>query len=508
MAEQRIEVSGSEREPVAGATRAQPVGGQERIEATIVLRRSPKASQPIPELGARSNPATFAVDHGADPSDIELVEQFAHDHGLTVTESHIGRRTVRVAGPADAIRSAFGTELSYYDSPKGRYRGRVGAVTLPVSVANAVDAVLGLDNRPIAKPHLRRHASPHAAGAALFPTQVAKAYNFPTGVTGAGQTIAIIELGGGFRKQDLDTYFASLKLATPKVAAVGVLTGTNNPGADPNSDGEVMLDIEVAGAVAPGARIVVYFAPNTDQGFHDAIATAVHDTQFKPSVLSISWGGPEANWTKQALKVMNAALQDAAALGVTVTVAAGDDGSSDGMKQGDHVDFPASSPFSLACGGTRLELTATGAIANEVVWNELANNEGATGGGVSAVFALPDYQKGSNAAKLGKRGVPDVAGNADPATGYRVRVDGKNDVIGGTSAVSPLWAGLVALLNQQRGVSAGFLNPSLYTHAPAGFHDITSGNNGSFVSGPGWDGATGLGTPDAKQLAFAGTAAT
>jgi kumamolisin len=502
MAEKRMAVAGSRRVPVAGATRIQTVDSHDRVEATIVLRRSPKVPQPMVPTSARLTRVDFAAAHGADPSELTRVERFAHDHGLTVVASHVGRRTVQVAGPASAITSAFGTELSYYESPEGQYRGRVGAVTVPEDIASVVDAVLGLDNRPIAKPHVRRHAEPHAADRALLPTEVAKAYNFPTTSDGTGETIGIIELGGGFKQADLDTYFTSLKLAKrPTVSAFSVLGATSDPGTDQNADGEVMLDIEVAGAIAPGANIVVYFAPNTDQGFHDAIASAVHDDVNKPSVISISWGSAEANWTRQAINVMNAALQDAAALGVTVTVAAGDNGSSDGLKRGNHVDFPAASPFALGCGGTTLEVTATGAIQNEVVWNEAASNEGATGGGFSSVFALPDYQKNSNAAKHGKkRGVPDVSGNADPATGYRVLVDGSSEVIGGTSAVAPLWAGLVALLNQQTGTPLGFMQPNLYAHAPAGFHDIITGDNGAFQAASGWDPTTGLGTPNAAHL--------
>ena len=508
MPEQRIAVPGSRRTAVSGATRIQPVDSHERIDVTIVLRRSPSAAQPSGALTQRVDRRGFAGIHGADDSELALVERFAHDHGLTIVASHADRRTVHVAGPADAMKSAFGTQLSYYDSPVGRYRGRVGAVTLPESVARVVVAVLGLDNRPIAKPHHRRHSQPEAAAGALWPTEVAQAYSFPTTVNGSGQTIGIIELGGGFKQTDLDTYFGSLNLSPgPTVAAVGVLNGTNSPGVDTDADGEVMLDIEVAGAVAPGAHIVVYFAPNTDQGFHDAIATAVHDDVNKPSVISISWGSPEANWTSQAMTVMNQALQDAAALGVTITVAAGDDGSSDGLT-GNNVDFPASSPFALGCGGTKLELNASKSIASEVVWNEQASGSGATGGGFSTVFDLPDYQKNSNAKSSQFRGVPDVSGDADPLTGYRVLVDGAPEVIGGTSAVAPLWAGLVALLNQQAGAALGFMNPSLYANAPMGFHDITEGDNGSFKAGPGWDAATGLGTPDAKHLTAAGVVTT
>jgi len=206
---------------------------------------------------------------------------------------------------------------------------------------------------------------------------------------------------------------------------------------------------------------------------------------------------------------MDEAFQSAAAMGVTVCVAAGDDGSTDGVTDGlNHVDFPASSPNVLACGGT--ELVASGnTITNETVWNETANNEGATGGGVSDVFPLPSYQSGAGvppSANPGQhvgRGVPDVAGDADPSTGYVTRVDGQPDVIGGTSAVAPLWAGLIALINESIGKPAGFLNPLLYQDASAGgiFNDITSGNNDAYSAGPGWDACTGLGSPVGSQIA-------
>jgi len=265
----------------------------------------------------------------------------------------------------------------------------------------------------------------------------------------------------------------------------------------------VMLDIEVAASVAPGAKIAVYFTPNTDQGFIDAITTAVHDTTNKPSVISISWGGPESSWTAQSLAALDAACQSAAALGITITVAAGDDGSTDGGT-GNNVDFPASSPHVLACGGTKL--VASGAtISSEVVWNELASQEGATGGGVSNVFPLPSWQANANvpasSASAGGRGVPDVAGDADPNAGYTIRVDGETMVIGGTSAVAPLWAGLIAVANQQLGKPVGFVQPALYAaKAATAFSDITQGNNGAFSAGPGWDACTGLGSPIAEKL--------
>jgi kumamolisin len=271
-----------------------------------------------------------------------------------------------------------------------------------------------------------------------------------------------------------------------------------------------MLDIEVAAAVAPGAKVVVYFTPNTDQGFIDAVGTAIHDTKNKPSVISISWGAPESGWTSQSMSALDAACQSAAALGITITVAAGDNGSTDGATDGqNHVDFPASSPHVLACGGTKL--VGSGAqISSEVAWNELANNEGATGGGVSNVFPLPSWQANAGVPKptnsAGGRGVPDVSGDADPSTGYVIRVDGKNMVIGGTSAVAPLWAGLLAVANAQNGKSAGFVQPAIYAaKGKAAFNDITSGTNYSgtpvgFKAGPGWDPCTGLGSPIGTKL--------
>jgi kumamolisin len=451
----------------------------------------------------------FAQQHGANDEDIALVERFAHEYQLTVADASVGKRRVILTGTAANVTKAFGTELACYKLPTTgqTFRGRSGTISIPTELEGIVVAVVGLDTRPIAKAHFRRKKK-QAAPTTFTPPQVAALYNYPSGVTGEGQTVGIVELGGGYTTSDLQTYFKSLGIAEPNVTAVSVDGGTNSPGSD--ADAEVMLDIEVVGAIAPGVNIAVYFAPNTDQGFLDAITDAVHDTTRKPSIVSVSWGGPESSWTQQSLTAMNSALQDAATLGVTVTVAAGDDGSSDGVSDGQlHVDFPASSPYSLACGGTKL--TGSGnKISSEVVWNETANNEGATGGGVSANFPLPSYQSSAGVpaepqTKYVGRGVPDVAGDADPSTGYQIRVDGQNQVVGGTSAVAPLWAALVALINEQIGKNAGFLNPTLYSLGEADFHDITSGNNddsglGYYSAGPGWDPCTGLGSPNGAAL--------
>ena len=515
--ENRTELKGSEKRSLPNSEVTGAVKPDETVQVTIYLRR--KGAEPATPTTTESGPQIsyeeLQAQHGADAAQISLVERFAHAYQLTVVEANAAKRRVILQGSSESMMKAFGTQLSYYTLPAtGRqFRGRTGALSIPTELAGVVTAVLGLDNRPVAKPHFRARQAPASS---FTPPQVAALYNFPSGLTGKGQTVAIIELGGGYQTSDLTAYFNSLGTPVPTVTAISVDGGSNTPGSD--ADGEVMLDIEVVGAIASGANIAVYFAPNTDQGFIDAITDAVHDTARKPSVVSISWGGPEDSWTQQSQNAMNAAMQDAAALGVTVTVASGDNGSSDGVNDGKlHVDFPASSPYSLACGGTTLRGSGT-MISSEVVWNETANNEGATGGGVSNVFAIPSYQASAGVpaqpqTNFAGRGVPDVCGDADPATGYQVRADGQDQVVGGTSAVAPLWAALVAMMNERLGTAVGFLNPKLYTLKGSTLHDITSGNNddsglGYYQAGTGWDPCTGLGSPDGAALLNALSSAT
>jgi kumamolisin len=490
----------------------------EQIEVMVVVRRK----TPLPPPGTaplRMSREQFAEVYGASPADIANVEQFAVSEGLRVVSSSLARRTVVLGGTVAAMQQAFGVELVTVEYEGKQFRARGGYIEIPANLHGVIEAVLGLDNRPQAKPKLRHHPlgiAPRAAGDISYtPLQVAHLYNYPASGNGAGQTIAIIELGGGYRVSDLSSYFSGLGInPAPKVTAVDVDGGKNQPTGDPNSaDAEVLLDIEVAGAIAPGASIVVYFTPNTDQGFLDAITTAIHDTANEPSVISISWGGPESSWTQQSMQSYDQAFQDAATLGVTVCVAAGDNGSTDGVSDGQqHVDFPASSPHVLACGGTKL-LSNSGAIASETVWND-GPGQGATGGGISEVFTLPAFQSSAgvpvsvNPSHFAGRGVPDVSGDADPVTGYQTLVDGQTGVVGGTSAVAPLWAALVALMNQQIGRSLGYLNPAIYplSASSGAFNDITSGNNGAYSAGPGWDACTGLGSPNGANLLRALTA--
>jgi len=519
----RHPLKGSERQPLPRAKAVGKADPAERLEVSILLRRRNGAAltERVKKLARREDVgghlsrAQFDQQFGADGADIAAVRKFAEAHGLAVVQEHAGRRTVVLSGTVAQFNAAFGVDLQRFEYEGGSYRGRVGAVQLPDELQGVVEAVLGLDDRPAAKPHFRVRPSPgnvrwHAdgAGATSFtPLQIASLYDFPAG-TGQGECVAIIELGGGERTADLTTYFSGLGIQkAPNVTAVSVDHGKDHPTGDPNGpDGEVMLDIEVVGAVAPGANIAVYFAPNTDAGFLDAITTAVHDTTSKPSIISISWGGPESSWTQQAMTAFDSAFQAAAAMGVTVCVASGDNGSSDGVNDGaNHVDFPASSPSVLACGGTRVQASGS-KIAGESVWNDGAQG-GAGGGGVSGFFALPAWQNGlqltltsgGNQA-LTMRGVPDVSGDADPETGYDVRIDGTDTVIGGTSAVAPLWAGLVARVNSTRGGPVGYINPHLYA-AASSLNDVTTGNNGTYAARPGWDACTGLGSPDGTKIA-------
>jgi kumamolisin len=517
-------LEGSEREAMPGGKSLGRADPTERLEVTLVLRRSDAngLKAHVQKLAIRSGTGSamsrseFERQFGATKADLAVVEKFAAANSLAVVQEHAGRRTVVLSGTVAQFNAAFGVELQRFEHPGGSYRGRVGAVSLPAELQGVVEAVLGLDNRPAAKPHFRSRPprgnvnwrADARQSTSFTPLQLAELYGFPGG-TGKGQCVAIIELGGGERAADLKTYFDELGISTgPKVTAVSVDHGTDHPTGDGNGpDGEVMLDIEVVGAIVPQAEIAVYFAPNTDAGFLNAITTAIHDATNKPSVISISWGGPESSWTQQSMTAFDSAFQAAAALGITICVASGDNGSSDGVTDGtDNVDFPASSPYALACGGTSLNASGS-TILSESVWNDGAQG-GSTGGGVSSFFQRPQWQEGLMAARsaggtatpLTMRGMPDVSGDADPETGYDVRVDGNDTVIGGTSAVAPLWAGLIARINAATGTPVGYINPTLYAN-PTACRDIVNGNNGSFAAAPGWDACTGLGSPNGGKIA-------
>jgi kumamolisin len=533
----------SERKMVRGARLVAPSHPDERLEVSVHVRRKPGVAKVSGAKPVRLTHEQLEQAGGAESSDLAKVADFAHQQGLVVIESSTTKRIVRLSGTVKAFNEAFDTSLGHYEHANFTYRGRTGMIGIPKELDGIITAVLGLDNRPFARPHFQKRkprptgkASPADTSAnfqGLSPVTVANLYGFPPG-DGSGQTVGIIELGGGFRPQDLQKYFSGIGIATPpKVLAFSVDNATNKPGSLQNPDpsnGEVMLDIEVIGAIVPKATIVVYFAPNTtDANFSDAILAAVHDSVNMPSVISISWGGTEDEATGQFQDAIKAALEDAQSLKITVLVASGDDGAADmaptaqpdgppGWDGKAHVDFPASSPLVLACGATHIDPSGT-TLVGEAAWNDgldIADETfSSVGGGISDVFTPPPSWQTTvtlptsvNGSPPG-RGVPDVTGNGDPNSGYSIRVDGQNGVIGGTSAVAPLWAGLIIRINQIIGGRVGFVNPTLYAN-PGAFNDITLGNNRVSSQGgnenlgydakPGWDACSGLGSPKGSAV--------
>jgi kumamolisin len=512
-----VPLQGSERRLLPGARVKGPVSGEESIEVRVTLKAPDALHQKAAQLAGQSlherqylSREEFEKTYGAEQAAIGKIEAFAREHNLSVRRIEKGQHVVYLAGTARDMSLAFQTFLEQHELPDGvAYRARRGPLHIPEELAGIVLSVNGLDERPVARPKLRvRPAAAPGPNLEYTPQQVAQLYSFPSPANpGQGQCIAIIELGGGYTQADLNAYFSG---AGPQVTAVSVDGGHNKPTGDPNgADGEVQLDIEVAGSVAPSSSIAVYFTPNTNKGFLDAVSAAVHDSTRNPSVISISWGSAEdgGGYSTSVLQSFDQLFQAAAVMGITVLVAAGDNGSGDGV-QGDanHVDFPASSPNVTACGGTRLVASGQ-SIQSETVWNDGAQG-GATGGGISTVFPVPSYQQGLSAlltsntkVALTGRGVPDIAADADPMTGYEVQVDGQTLPIGGTSAVAPLLAGLVALFNQELGKPLGFWNPLLYPAiGTAAVRDITQGNNGAYAAGPGWDACSGVGAPVGAAL--------
>jgi kumamolisin len=494
----------------------------EALTATLRLRRKAGAPPlPAPDATGRI-PADqivsrdqFAQTFGADPNDVLTVTNFATRAGLNVVETSLAGRTVKLSGTVTQFEAAFQVKLNTYRSPNETYRGREGALSVPAQLENIVEGVFGLDDRRMARPLIARLAGPAAASpaqavpaqavTAVTPVQVAKAYGFPASDAN-GQTIGLIEFGGGYLQNDIDTFFSNLGVTAPALTTVGA-GASNTPGSDEDSDIEVTLDIDLAGAVAQGARLAVYFAPWTEQGWIDAITTAVHDATNRPSVLSISWGWAESEtvegllWSQQAIDAVSVTFQEAAALGVTVLVASGDDGSNCQISDGKaHVLYPASDPGVTTCGGTQLDTAGP----TDTTWND---SSGATGGGISDIFkAVPQWQASANLPASvndghAGRGVPDIAGNADPSSGYVLIFRGgpTSTPIGGTSAVAPLYAGLVAIENTRSGQSAGFLNGALYAAPESDFRDVddgatnATGNAPGYTATAGWNACTGRG---------------
>jgi kumamolisin len=519
-----VTLSGSHRLPLPGSRNAGPVDHAQLTRVSVRVRSKGNLADlgkeleeiyrsPLRERAYLSR-QSVAERFGAAPEDLAAIEQLAQRHDLRVIGRSGPQRTVMLTGQLGDLLKAFPADLQQYHHPLGAYRGRQGPILVPAGLENVITGIFGFDTRPKRRAGrgLRdRLALAAGPGGSVPSSAFAQRYSFPqssgsTNLDGTGQCIGIIELGGGYTNTDLQTYFSEIGSPLPNVVQFSADGSTNQPSGDPNSaDGEVMLDIEVAGAVAPAAQIVVYFGPNQGNGFYDVVNAAVHDTEHNPSVLSISWGESEDYLEDQARQAFSELFMEAASMGITVCAATGDHGTANATAdQWDnqiHVNHPSSDPYVLACGGTQI------VNGQDVVWNDgttLAQGGWATGGGISIKFPVPSYQNGiqmPNSLQSGTpgRGLPDISGSA---TDYYVRVDSGEGASGGTSAVTPLIASLVVLLNQATGKPLGFLNPFLYAHGTNGITtDVVSGTNAiaqtvaGYQAGPGWDPCTGWGTP-------------
>jgi hypothetical protein len=550
-----VAISGSKRKPARGAIRTGDADRKESFSVTIRVRRRPDGP-PMPSLDELGkiplnqrkflSREEFAARHGASAEDLAAVTAFAAEHSLTVTDQSAGQRTVKVSGTVTKMEAAFGVKLGRYKSSTETYRGREGSVYVPKALGAIVESVLGLDNRRAVRPHYAGskgiaagattpHNPPPAGTSLLTPPQVATLYNFPTN-NANGQTVAILEFGGGYAKADITKFLQPLGISTPSIVDQSVDGGSNSPAGSAanvpafaqNPDVEVALDIDVVASVAVGANIVMYFGPNNDQAFADAVSQAVHDTTHSPTIITCSWGGSEDGWTGSARNSMVTALNDAAALGVTVFFASGDDGADDGVGNGSaHIDYPGAEYGGICCGGTYIA-NVSGTTFTEGTWNDI----GTSGGGVSDVYGLPAWQdnigvpKSANDGTTLGRGVPDVSGNASPFSGYNLILYGTPTTtlattsgpqtgftygsIAGTSAVAPLYASLLALIEAKIQEPLGYLTPLLYALQNDGpFVDINDGANNEWTNppqatppypatpfytcGPGWDACTGLG---------------
>jgi kumamolisin len=527
-------VEGTQHVHPADHQKLNPTSANAQVTVTLILRRRPD-TQKIPDVKDFSASsalhdgrprAEIEQAQGADPAELEKVEAFGRQHGLTVVQSNQARRSVVLRGPASAINKAFAVELHDYQSPRGKYWGHAGTANLPSELAKYVEAVVGLTNRQVPAQHYAtgRQSNPKDPPKTkpLTPQQVASLYNFPAG-TGASQTIGIYEMqtsGGpaGYTKQDLTQTMRAFgdDLVVPKPIDVAI-DGVVNSGV---SDGETGLDITVASAIAQGAKIAVYFTGGAVQNIIHALQRMIHPDPADPvpSVISISYGwGPDDetadSFSDQDYIQIGKLFQDAANLSVTVLVSSGDSGVFIASKTKAQASYPATDPWVVACGGTTIG-DVDGASFDEYVWNDVgAGGPGATGGGVSARFAPPDYQKSvkvpkSLTTKKPGRGIPDIAGNASENSGYVQFINGQSQPVGGTSAVAPLYAGLIARINANLGQAVGFINPVLYG-ASSAFRDIVGapgpannsfGNVAGYPAGKGWDACTGLGSVNGSAL--------
>lgn len=469
--------------------------------------------------GKYLTPEEFAEQFAPTEEDYDHVVHYARSLGLHVMGTHSNRTLMNVSGRSDLIEKAFNIQLHHYQKSCGRtFYAPDKDPEVPSFIANKIHGIVGLDNHAARRCYIRQkhaeekslatnaasQAHPSGPGGGYSPKDILTAYNL-NGVqaNGANQVIALFELGK-YQVSDINVYTQHFGLPAANLKNI-LVDGGASGGIDP----EVTLDIELALALAPQSQIYVYEGPNSDQGVLDTYNRIATDNIAKQ--VSTSWGMGEDGVSAQYFQAENAIFQQMAAQGQTIYAAAGDSGAyDDSSSQSLVVDDPGSQPYVVAVGGTRLTVDpSSGAYSNEVVWNDGAG-QGAGGGGVSAYWPLPAWQKSvSTLYSKTHRNVPDVALNADPETGYSIFYNGQWTTYGGTSCAAPLWAAFTACINQVRSASQkpvlGFANPLLYaigvgSSYAADFHDVTSGNNLFYSAGKGYDNATGWGTFNGANL--------
>lgn len=330
------------------------------------------------------------------------------------------------------------------------------------------------------------------------PVEVAKLYGFPEEYDGTGQKIGIIQLGGGYILSDIHFYLQNIGITKiPNIVDISVNGAQNNPSDISGANFEVYLDLEIIASISPGSDIRIYFAPNSIDGFYSAIYRATIDNC---DIISISWGLTETYLRQIDLDRYNNLFKNSLDKKIYIFCASGDRGATDGTSVL-NVNFPSSSPNVIACGGTTLN-SENNTYISELVWNNNPTTS-STGGGVSRYFNKPSYQNNiDNITNYTKRAVPDISGNANPKTGYRIYIKGEWFVIGGTSAVSPLWSGLIARVNQSINSRITLLHNKLYNAQINLCTDIISGNNGGYNAQYGFDLCTGWGTPNLNLISY------
>jgi len=475
-------------------------------------------------------PEQYSQQFGPTQASVDAVTAFLRSQGLQVADVSANHLLVHASGTVADVERAFQVQLQDYQLDGRTVHAPMGDPSVPTALAGVIRGVIGLDDAVKQHPHLQRatHRSDVGSGpgGGYTPAELRTAYDINPLPTGVGQNVGVVEFDG-YDPADIAVFTQQFGPASLNLVNHFIDNATITP-TDGGGAGEVELDIEVLAGIAPGATQHIYIAPNSTRASIDLYNTMVSDN-VRPQVISSSWGKCEAGTSAAEFATMDDILSQGAAQGQAFFSAAGDTGAFDCRgRLGDplSVDYPGSDPHVVSVGGTALTTGPGGAYSSETVWNEGAGN-GAGGGGLSTQFAMPSYQSGPgvlNSFSNGKREVPDVSADADPATGYAVycTVAAGNacvdffgfpqgwTVIGGTSAATPLWAGITADINQylasQGKPGVGDPHATLYRlfntqQSFLGYHDITQGDNLNYPATAGYDMASGIGTPDAWNLA-------